>query len=164
AFKQGNFKEAEELYEKAAKGARDDRRDDLVWPALRGEGRALLRQAEGERDRKKSDRLRDSALDAYREAVAAVEKIRQGGGRADESRTTFLATTAEVFEESAAALAEAALATQPSAASGAPLEGQALAYASEALSTVERGRARSLLDLLNESGAEITEGVPADLL
>ncbi|MFL6331834.1 MAG: CHAT domain-containing tetratricopeptide repeat protein [Pyrinomonadaceae bacterium] len=164
AFRQGNFKEAEELYEKAAKGARDDKRDDLVWPALRGEGRALLRQAEAERDRKKSDRLRDRALDAYREAVAAVEKIRQGGVRADESRTTFLATTAEVFEEAAAASAEAALATQPSAASGVPLEGQALAYASEALSTVERGRARSLLDLLNESGAEITEGVPEDLL
>src|SRR5205085_8623563 len=43
-------------------------------------------------------------------------------------------------------------------------EGRALAYASEALAVVERGRARSLLDLLSESGAEITEGVPAELL
>ncbi|MBV8856126.1 MAG: CHAT domain-containing protein [Acidobacteria bacterium] len=164
ALKQGNFKEAVELYEKAAKGARDDRREDLLWPALRGQGRALLRQAEGEGDRKKAERLRDGALGAYREALDAVEKIRQGGVRADESRTTFLATTAEVFEEAAAALAEAALNAQPSAASGAPLEGQALNYASEALSTVERGRARSLLDLLHEAGAEITEGVPEDLL
>lgn len=164
ALKQGNYKEAEELYDKAAKGARDDKRDDLMWPALRGQGRALLRQAEAERDRKKSDKLRDKALDSYREALAAVEKIRQGSVRADESRTTFLATTGEVFEEAAAALAEAALSTQASAASGAPLEGPALAYASEALSTVERGRARSLLDMLNESSAEITEGVPDDLL
>jgi CHAT domain-containing protein len=164
ALKEGNFKEAEELYEKAARGARDDKRDDLAWPALRGQGRALWRQAEGEGDRKKAERLRGRALDSYREALAAVEKIRQGSVRADESRTTFLATTAGVFEEAAAALAEGALAAQPSAASGAPLEGQALAYASEALSTVERGRARSLLDLLNESGAEITEGVPEELL
>ena len=164
AYRQGNYKEAEELYEKAAKGAREDRRDDLVWPALRGQGRALLRQAEGERDRKKADRLRDRALASYREALAAVEKIRQGSVRADESRTTFLATTGEVFEEAAAALAEAALSAQPSAAPGAPLEGPALAYAAEALATVERGRARSLLDMLNESGAEITEGVPVELL
>lgn len=162
AFRQGNYKEAEELYEKAAKGAREDKRDDLVWPALRGRGRALLRQAEGERDRKKGDKLRERALDAYREALAAVEKLRQGSVRADESRTTFLATTGDVFEETTAALAEAALSAQPSP--GAPLEGPALVYASEALSTVERGRARSLLDLLNESGAEITEGVPEELL
>ncbi|MBV9928758.1 MAG: CHAT domain-containing protein [Acidobacteria bacterium] len=164
ALRQGNFKEAEELYEKAVKGAREDRREDLVWPALLGQGRASLRQAEAERDRKKADRLRDKSLDSYREALASVEKLRQGSISADESRTTFLATTAEVYEETTAALAEAALSAQPSAASGSPLEGQALAYASEALATVERGRARSLLDLLNESGAEITEGVPEDLL
>ncbi|HEX7317768.1 MAG TPA: CHAT domain-containing tetratricopeptide repeat protein [Pyrinomonadaceae bacterium] len=162
AYKQGRYEEAVELYEKAAKGARDDKRDDLVWPALRGQGRALLRQAEAERDRKKGERLRDRALVSYREALAAVEKIRQGSVRADEARTTFLATTGEVFEEAAAALAEAALATQPTP--GASLEGKALEYASEALSTVERGRARSLLDLLSESGAEITEGVPVELL
>jgi CHAT domain-containing protein/tetratricopeptide (TPR) repeat protein len=162
ALKLGDYKGAEELYEKAARGAREDKRDDLVWPALRGQGRALLGQAAGERDRKKAERLRERALDSYREALASVEKLRQGSVRADESRTTFLATTEEVFEEAAAALAEAALATQ--SAPGTPLEGQALVYASEALSTVERGRARSLLDLLNESGAEITEGVPEELL
>src|SRR5687767_15785617 len=47
---------------------------------------------------------------------------------------------------------------------GAPLEGQALAYAAEAFKVVEQGRARSLLDMLGESGADITAGVPADLL
>ncbi|HEX6183522.1 MAG TPA: CHAT domain-containing tetratricopeptide repeat protein [Pyrinomonadaceae bacterium] len=161
AFKSGNYKDAAEAYEKAAKGARDDKRDDLMWPAQRGLGRSLWQQAEAEKDRKKADKLREKALDSYRDALATVEKLRQGGVRADESRTTFLATTAEVFEEAAAALAEMALATQ---AAGAPLEGQALAYASEALSVVERGRSRSLLDMLGESGAEITAGVPAALL
>ena len=47
---------------------------------------------------------------------------------------------------------------------GAPLDGQALAYAAEAFKVVEQGRARSLLDMLGESGADITAGVPADLL
>jgi CHAT domain-containing protein/tetratricopeptide (TPR) repeat protein len=172
ALKLGNYKDAAEAYEKAVKGARDDKRDDLMWPAQRGLGRSLWRQAEAERDRKKAERLRSQALDSYRQALATVEKLRQGGVRADESRTTFLATTAEVFEEAAAALAEMALAAQTGAApgssdapvAGAPLEGQALAYASEALAVVERGRSRSLLDMLGESGAEITADVPAALL
>jgi CHAT domain-containing protein len=161
AFKSGNYKDAAEAYEKAAKGAHDDKRDDLMWPAQRGLGRSLWRQADAEKDRKKADKLRAQALDSYRDALATVEKLRQGGVRADESRTTFFATTAEVFEEAAAALAEMALAAQTSAA---PLEGQALAYASEALAVVERGRSRSLLDMLGESGAEITAGVPTALL
>ena len=166
AFKLGNYKDAAEAYEKAAKGAREDKRDDLMWPAQRGLGRSLWRQAEAEKDRKKADKLRSQALDSYRQALATVEKLRQGGVRADESRTTFLATTAEVFEEAAAALAEMALGAQTGAAPApaAPLEGQALAYASEALAVVERGRSRSLLDMLGESGAEITAGVPAALL
>ena len=172
ALKQERYKEAAELYEKAIKGARDDKRDDLMWPAQRGLGRSLWRQAAAERDQKKAEKLRSQALDSYRQALATVEKIRQGSVRADESRTTFLATTGEVFEEAAAALAEMALAAQTGSVPGAsdaplagpPLEGQALAHASEALAVVERGRARSLLDMLNESGAEITEGLPADLL
>ena len=47
---------------------------------------------------------------------------------------------------------------------GAPLEGQALTYAAEAFKIAEQGRARSLLDMLGESGTDITAGVPADLL
>ncbi len=172
AFMRGLYKEAAEAYEKASKGARDDKRDDLMWPAQRGFGRSLWRQADAEKDRKKADKLRDRSLASYRDALATVEKLRQGGVRADESRTTFLATTGEVFEEAAAALAEMALAAQTGAApgssdapiAGSPLEGPALAFASEALSVVERGRARSLLDMLNETGAEITAGVPAALL
>jgi CHAT domain-containing protein/predicted negative regulator of RcsB-dependent stress response len=189
ALKQGDFKGAAKLYEDAAKGARDDKRLDLMWPAQRGLGRSLWQQAASERDQKKAARMRDDALASYRQALDTIETIRQGSLRADESRTTFLATTGEVFDEASGALAEMALmgaqpvATQPvakvisssmptaadaasanSPATSAPLEGQALTYASEALGVVERGRARSLLDMLNEAGAEITEGVPAELL
>ena len=164
ALKEGRYKEAAEAFEDAAKGAREDKRDYLMWPAQRGLGRGLLKQAEAEKDRKKADKLRERAFASYREALDTIDKIRQGGVRADESRTTFLATTGEVFEEFAAALAEAALA-EPGAAPGAPLEGKALAYVSEALSVVERGRARSLLDMLNEAGADIAgDEVPAELL
>ncbi|MDT7809983.1 MAG: hypothetical protein QOJ70_3796 [Acidobacteriota bacterium] len=187
AFKQGDYKGAAKLYEDAAKGARDDKRLDLMWPAQRGLGRSLWQQAAAERDQKKAARMRDDALGSYRAALDTIETIRQGSLRADESRTTFLATTSDVFDEAAGALAEMALSAQPGAtqpgatlvnssvptaaaagagspATTAPLEGQALAYASEALGVVERGRARSLLDMLNEAGAEITEGVPAELL
>ncbi|HYX41776.1 MAG TPA: CHAT domain-containing protein, partial [Pyrinomonadaceae bacterium] len=45
-----------------------------------------------------------------------------------------------------------------------PLSGPALSYAVEAFRITEEGRARSLLDLLSESHAEITQGVPAELL
>jgi CHAT domain-containing protein/tetratricopeptide (TPR) repeat protein len=44
------------------------------------------------------------------------------------------------------------------------LTGRALAYAAEAFRVTEQGRARALLDLIGESRANITEGVPADLL
>ncbi|MCA1621711.1 MAG: CHAT domain-containing protein [Acidobacteria bacterium] len=164
ALAQGRYKEAGEEYEKAAKGAREDKRDYMMWPAQRGAGRSLLRQADAEKDAKKAGKLREKAFESYREALATIDKLRQGGVRADESRTSFLATTGEVFEEFAAALAEAALAA-PGAAPGAPLEGGALDYASEALAVVERGRARSLLDMLNEAGAEIAgDDVPEELL
>jgi CHAT domain-containing protein len=82
--------------------------------------------------------------------------------RADESRTTFLASIKDVFDEAAAANAALALLTSPSATD--PLNGKALEYASEAFRINEQSRARSLLDMLNETDAAITEGVPADLL
>ena len=132
-----------------------------MWPAERGLGRSLWRLAEGEKDKKKGE-LRAQALDSYRDALAVVESLRAGSVRADEARTTFLATTGDVYEELAGALAEMALDAQGPAAQP---EGQALAYASEALSAVERGRARSLLDMLKEAGAEITpRDVPESLL
>lgn len=172
AFAQGRYKDAAAQYDAAEKGARDDGRLDLMWPAERGMGKSLWYQAAAEKDQKKAARLRDDALAAYRQSLDTIETIRQGSLRADEARTSFLATTEDVFKEAAGALAEMALAGQSSAAPGttntpatsAALDGKALDYASEGLAVVERGRARSLLDLLNEAGTEITEGVPPDLL
>ena len=167
AFEKRNYKEAAKLYKKAEEGARDDRRPDLMWPAQRGAGRSLWAQAAAEKEQKKAQQMRAEALEAYRQALDTVEAMRRGSVRADESRTSFIATTAAVFEEAAGAFAEMALLTQTGAANsaGAKVEGPALAHASEALAAVERGRARALLDLLSESGGEIAGAdVPADLL
>lgn len=172
AFAEGRYEDAAKLYSEAFKGAKSDDRLDLMWPAQRGTGRSLWQRAATERDAKKSAKLRDEALASYRQALDTIDTIREGSLRADESRTTFLATTGEVFEEATAALAEMAIAEASGsasslsneAASTRPLEGKALAYATEALAVAERGRARSLLDMLSEGGGEITEGVPAELL
>lgn len=162
ALREGRFAEAVKLYGEAAKGAKDDGRLDLMWPAQRGTGRSLWSQAAQETETARAMKLRGDALTHYREALATIETIRQGSLRADESRSTFLATTKDVFDEASNALAEMALLS--ASAGAAPLEGRALEYASEAFKVVEAGRARSLLDLLNETGTGITEGVPADLL
>ncbi|MBC7930220.1 MAG: tetratricopeptide repeat protein, partial [Rubrivivax sp.] len=167
AFRNGRFSDAAKLYADAAKGARDDSRLDLMWPAQRGTGKALWYQAASEKDQKKAARLRDDALTSYRQALDTIEAVREGSLRADEARTTFLATTEEVFREASGALAEMSLGGtgMTTTLTTTPLlEGKPLEYASEALSVVERGRARSLLDMLSESGGEITEGVPAELL
>jgi CHAT domain-containing protein/tetratricopeptide (TPR) repeat protein len=172
AHAQGRYADAVKLYGEAARGAQGDERPDLAWPAQRGVGRSLWAQAAREADGLKALRLREEAVGAYRQALATIETIRQGSVRADESRTTFLATTGEVFEEAAGVLAEMALSAQAaeappgaasSSASAAPLNGRALEYASEALAVVEQGRGRALLDLLRETNAEVTEGVPAEL-
>ena len=161
ALMQERYPDAVKLYQEAAKGAEKDKRLDLMWPAQRGIGRGRWLQAANERDAKKAERIRQESLAAYREALKTIEAIRQGSIRADEARTTFLATTKEVFDEATAALAETAL---MSGANGAPLEGRALEYAIQAFRATEQGRARSLLDLLSESGGQITEGVPPELL
>lgn len=162
ALRQNRAKDAVKLYSDAVKGARDDKRLDLMWPAQRGLGKARWMQAAMDKDPKKSLKGREEAIASYREALATIETIRAGSLRADESRTTFLATTKDVYDETSSNLAEMALmvATTP----GAPLEGQALTYAAEAFKIVEQGRARSLLDMLGEAGADITAGVPAELL
>lgn len=162
ALRQGKLKDATESYTKAVKGAQDDKRLDLMWPAQRGQGRSLWLQAVQEKDPKKAGSMRESAVGNYREAIKTIETLRQGSLHADEARTTFLATTKNVFDEAASSLAEMALIAAP--APGAPLEGNALAYASEAFKITEQARARSLLDLLNESGTSVTEGVPVELL
>lgn len=160
-LRQGKYKDAAKLYEDAAKGAKDDKRLDLMWPAQRGLGRSLWLQAASEKD-KKAMALRERSIENYRNAIETIETLRQGSIRADEARTTFLATTEDVFDEAATALAEMAVLNSPTP--GAPLTGSALQYASEALKVTEQARARSLLDLLAETNAQVTEGVPADLL
>ncbi|HSD46168.1 MAG TPA: tetratricopeptide repeat protein, partial [Pyrinomonadaceae bacterium] len=162
AVRTGKFKDATKFYNDAKKGAVEDKRLDLTWPAQRGLGRSLWLQAMQEKDPKKAMSLREQALSNYRESLTTIETLRQGSLRADESRTTFLATTKDVFDEAASANAAMALFTAPAA--GAPLSAKALEYAGEAFRINEQSRARSLLDLLSETNAAITEGVPAELL
>jgi CHAT domain-containing protein/predicted negative regulator of RcsB-dependent stress response len=162
ALRQGRLKDASKAYADAIKGAQDDKRIDLIWPAQRGLGKSLWLQGVQETDVKKSLSLRESALKNYRDALQTIETLRSGSLRADEARTTFLATTKDVFDETTTDLAEMSLLAAP-AGSGA-LSGKALDYAAEAFKVSEQSRARSLLDLLSETGTSITEGIPADLL
>ena len=67
-----------------------------------------------------------------------------------------------MFDEASSSLAEMALIASPTP--GAALEGNALTYAAEGFKITEQARARSLLDMLSESGTAVTEGVPAELL
>ncbi len=158
ALREGRYKDAVKMFNDAADGAKKDERLDLMWPAQRGLGRSLWLQAAQEKDGAK---MREQALNAYRDALKTIETIREGSLRADESRTTFLATTEDVYDEASSAFAEMAL---MSAAGNASLSGKALDYAAESFRIAEAGRARSLLDMLGEVNAQITEGVPADLL
>jgi len=162
ALRQGKFKDSTKFYNDAKKGAQDDKRLDLMWPAQRGLGRSLWLQAAQEKDPKKGLALREQAVANYRESLGTIETLRQGSLRADESRTTFLASIKDVFDEAAAA--NAALALMANTAAGAPLSGKSLEYAAEAFRINEQSKARSLLDMLSETDAAITEGVPADLL
>lgn len=159
ALREGRYKDAVKMFSDAADGAKKDERLDLMWPAQRGLGRSLWLQAAQEKD---SAKLREQALSAYRDALKTIETIREGSLRADESRTTFLATTEDVYDEASSAFAEMALTGTPG--SGTALSGKALDYAAESFRIAEAGRARSLLDMLGEVNAQITEGVPADLL
>ena len=159
-LRQGKYSDAAKLFGEASKSAQEDKRLDLMWPAYRGQGRSLWLQAEQEKA-DKAAKLREDSLVAYRSAIKQIETIRSGSLRADESRTTFLATTKDVYNEAASEFAEMALMTS---AAGGTLNGKALDYAAESFRISEEGRARSLLDMLGEVNAQITEGVPADLL
>ncbi|MDQ1592543.1 MAG: hypothetical protein QOG71_3170 [Pyrinomonadaceae bacterium] len=162
ALRQGNIKDALKFYTDAAKGAQADKRLDLQWPAQRGVGKANLMLAAQATDAAKKSKALQDAFAAYRTALQTIETIRQGSLRADEARTTFLATTRDVFDEASGALAAAAL--NAATDKNAPLAGDALALAAESFRIVEQGRARSLLDMLSETGTTITEGVPAELV
>ena len=157
ALRQGRYKDALKMYNEAAEGAKKDERLDLMWPAQRGVGRSLWLQGNQENNAK----LREQALSSYREALKTIETIRAGSLRADESRTTFLATTEDVYDEAASAFADMALLNSTG---GGPLSGTGLDYAAESFRIMESGRARSLLDMLAEVHAQVTEGVPPDLL
>src|SRR5205814_6111072 len=135
ALKEGRYKDAAKLFEEAEKGAKDDKRLDLMWPAQRGQGRSLWLQAGQEKD-SKAAKLREDALDNYRDALKTIETIRAGSLRADESRTTFLATTKDVYDEAASAFAEMALSV-PGAAPTGPLTGKPLDYAAESFRITE---------------------------
>jgi CHAT domain-containing protein len=158
ALREGRYKDAVKMFNDAADSARKDERLDLMWPAQRGLGRSLWLQAGQDKDGAK---MREQALNAYRDALKTIETIREGSLRADESRTTFLATTEDVYDEASSAFAEMAL---MNAGGNAAVSGKALDYAAESFRIAEAGRARSLLDMLGEVNAQITEGVPADLL
>ena len=169
SLRQLDYKNAVKLYEQAAKGAKDDKRLDLMWPAQLGMGRSQWAQAGQEKDLKKAIKVRETALVNFKDAIATVETLRAGSLRADESRTIFLSTTKDVFDDGARAFAEMALLTAgsagaPAAASAESLTGKALEYAAEAFRITEQSRARSLLDLLSETNAAVTEGIPANLL
>src|SRR5258708_5675495 len=158
ALREGRYKDAAKMFTDAASGAKKDNRLDLMWPAQRGLGRSLWLQAAQD---PKGGKQREDALNGYTEALKTIETIRAGSLRADESRSTFLATTKDVYDEAASAFAEMALLNSPS---GGALSGKSLDYAAESFRITEAGRARSLLDMLSEVNAQITEGVPADLL
>jgi CHAT domain-containing protein len=165
AFRQLDYKNSVKLYEQAAKGAKDDKRLDLMWPAQFGMGRSQWALAGQEKDPKKAIKLRESSLVNFEDAINTVEALRAGSLRADESRTIFLSTTKDVFDDAASAFAEMAFLTAPAAGNSAEsLSGKALEYAAEAFKITEQSRARSLLDLLSETNAAVTEGIPADLL
>src|SRR5439155_25289648 len=99
ALQQGKFKDATKFYNEAKKGAQDDKRLDLMWPAQRGLGRSLWLQAAQEKDPKKATSLREAAVGNYRDSIGTIETLREGSLRADEARTTFLSTTKDVFDE-----------------------------------------------------------------
>jgi CHAT domain-containing protein/tetratricopeptide (TPR) repeat protein len=165
AFRQLDYKNSVKLYEQAAKGAKDDKRLDLMWPAQLGMGRSQWALAGQEKDAKKAVKLRESSLVNFEDAITTVEALRAGSLRADESRTIFLSTTKDVFDDAASAFAEMAFLSAPAAGNRAEsLSGKALEYAAEAFKITEQSRARSLLDLLSETNAAVTEGIPADLL
>src|SRR2546421_235745 len=129
ALREGRFKDAAKVFSDAAEGAKKDERLDLMWPAQRGLGRSLWLQAAQEKD---GTKMRDQALNAYREALKTIETIRAGSLRADESRTTFLATTEDVYDEASSAFAEMAVSVPGAVATGSGgLSGKSLDYAAE---------------------------------
>ncbi|HEX6624318.1 MAG TPA: CHAT domain-containing protein, partial [Pyrinomonadaceae bacterium] len=162
AYSKGDYAAALRLYTEAVGGASKDRRHELMWAAQRGIGRTLWTLAGRENSPPEAARLRAESLKAYEDSIKTVETLLAGSLRSDEARTSFLALTKDVFDEASGAYAELALAATPP--SSPVLDGPALTKAAAAFRIAEQGRARSLLELLSETGAELTEGIPAELL
>jgi len=176
ALRQGRHADALTSYRQVVEFARQDNRPELMWGAQRGMGKAYLAMAAAGTDPQAAGKNRDEAIKSYRAALKTIETLLAGSLRSDAARINFLATTQDVFDEAADALAELSLTNTPPAApqnqalahapdmTNAPLSGQSLTYAAEAFEVVEQGRARSLLDLLDDARAQVTEGVPAALV
>ncbi len=170
ALRRGDLVTARAKYTQAIDDATRDGRLDLVWAADAGLGKTLWSMAHQERriarlspalsdgrvfnhagSQSSNAKLQSDSLNAYRDAVKNIEIIFAGSIRADESRTTFLANTHQVFVDAASAMSEASLAGDRS-------------LTAEAFTINERSRSRSLLDLLSETGADISQGVAPELL
>ena len=121
ALQQGKFQDATKFYNDK-KGAQDDKRLDLMCGPRNADSDAVCGSRPRRRRMRKSDDAARAAVANYRESLTTIETLRQGSLRADESRTTFLATIKDVFDEAASAYASLALLTNPSA--GAPLSKQ----------------------------------------
>jgi CHAT domain-containing protein len=169
AFREGRLADAAAMYTQAVEGARKAGRLDLVWAAQRGLGRTAWQQASEGVDDARAARLRHASAEAYQSALTTVETIRAGSLRADEARIAFLATTRDVYDEAAAVFIKLAFLAEgrdpdAEAAQFTSSRASSLSLASTAFAITEQGRSRSLLDMLGETRAAITEGVPADLL
>jgi CHAT domain-containing protein/tetratricopeptide (TPR) repeat protein len=178
-FRKGDLAAARDRYNEAIQLARRDRRIDLEWAAKAGLGKtlwALSQRTQAMRRRTHKDpidlrdlraahasvqtpesaaKLLSDAQIAYRDALADIETVVEGSIRGHEARTTFLSTTSQVFEEAAALNAEMSLAAKTGSSPG---------FAAEGFRIAEQGRARSLLDVLADGHAVISEGVPPDLI
>jgi CHAT domain-containing protein/tetratricopeptide (TPR) repeat protein len=179
-FRKGDLRAARDRYNEAIQTARRDHRTDLEWAAKAGLGKTLwqlslrpqttrlqpgpdLRAAHAVVQAQPSvARLQTDALNAYRDALTDIETIVEGSIRAHEARTTFLATTGQVFAEAAAVNAEMALGGSQTVREG-TATGKTLDYTAEGFRIAEAGRARSLLDVLADGHAEILAGVPPEL-
>ena len=164
AFRQKRYNDAAKHYEAARVRAKEAHRLDLSWPAAYGLGRTLWALAENETNASsgKPTSSRNLALGAYREAIAVIETLRGHSIRGDEARQSFAAQTADVYSEFIGVLASSAV--QSSGDASRPLQGEALQLASEAFVTSERARARALLDLMAETGTQVSEGFQPALL
>ncbi|MCU1268357.1 MAG: hypothetical protein JWM21_4675 [Acidobacteria bacterium] len=187
-FRKGDLAAARIRYNEAIQLARRERRIDLEWAAKAGLGKTLwalsqrapttrlrtpagpidptdrraahsLGQTASVQTQESAVKLQADAQDAYRDALADIETVVEGSIRGHEARTTFLSTTSQVFAEAAALNSEMALAAKRNDSSGSSLR-----FTAEGFRIAEQGRARSLLDVLADGHAEISAGVPPDLI